>query len=284
MKISVSSYSFSQMMRDDGLTQKDCIAKAKELGFDAIDFAEIATPDGMTDKDYVLELVDEAHKVGIEIQSFALGADFINRDADEEVKRICGLLDAVALTDAKVIRHDATQGNKDISFDKALPILADACRRIAEYAQTKGIKTTVENHGFFCQDSNRVERLYNAVNHPNFGLLVDIGNFTCADEKPEIAVGRTAPYAAYVHIKDFHIKNAEGTDPGEGFFTSRNGTYLRGAIIGHGDVPVRQCLKTLKKAGYDGNFAIEFEGIEHPMTGLRIGLANLRKYLEDSGL
>lgn len=282
MKISVSSYSFSQMMRNEGLTQKGCIEKAKELGFDAIDFADIAVPEGTSPKDYVLELVEEAKRVGIEIQSFALYADFINNDAEEEIKRICSLIDLAALTDAKVIRHDATQGNKNISFDHALPILADACRRIAEYAQTKGIKTTVENHGFFCQDSDRVERLYNAVNHPNFGLLVDIGNFTCADEKPEIAVSRVAPYAAYVHVKDFHIKSAEGTNPGEGFFTSRNGTYLRGAVIGHGNVPVQQCLRTLKKAGYDGNYAIEFEGIEHPMTGLKIGLANLKKYLENA--
>ena len=282
MKISVSSYSFLQMMQNEGLAQKGCIEKAKELGFDAIDFAEINTPEGMDVKDYVLELAEEAKRVGIEIQSFALGADFINNDTEEEIKRICSLIDVIALTDAKVIRHDATQGNKNISFDRALPILADACRRIAEYAQTKEIKTTVENHGFFSQDSDRVERLYNAVNHPNFGLLVDIGNFTCADEKPEIAVGRVAPYAAYVHVKDFHIKSAEGTDPGEGFFTSRNGTYLRGAIIGHGNVPVRQCLRTLKKAGYEGNCAVEFEGIEHPMTGLRIGLANLKRYLEEA--
>lgn len=280
MKISVSSYSFSQMMQNEGLTQKGCIAKAKELGFDTIDFAEIATPDGMTDKDYVLELIDEANRTGIEIQSFALGADFINKDTETEIKRICALIDAISPTGVEVIRHDATQGNKDISFDRALPVLADACRRIAEYAEKYGIKTTVENHGFFCQDSDRVERLYNAVNHPNFGLLVDIGNFTCADEKPEIAVGRVAPYAAYVHIKDFHIKNAEGPNPGEGFFTSRNGTYLRGAVIGHGNVPVVQCLKTLKKAGYNGNYAVEFEGIEHPLIGLKTGLENLRKYLE----
>ena len=113
-------------------------------------------------------------------------------------------------------------------------------------------------------------------------MLVDIGNFTCADDKPEIADSRVAPYAAYVHVKDFHIKSAEGTNPGEGFFTSRNGTYLRGAVIGHGNVPVQQCLRTLKKAGYDGNYAIEFEGIEHPMTGLKIGLANLKKYLENA--
>lgn len=57
------------------------------------------------------------------------------------------------------------------------------------YAAEKGIKTAVENHGTFCQDSDRVELLVNTVAHDNFGLLVDMGNFLCADENPAAAVG-----------------------------------------------------------------------------------------------
>lgn len=38
MKISVSSYSFQQKLDSRELTQFDCIAKAKEMGFDAIEF------------------------------------------------------------------------------------------------------------------------------------------------------------------------------------------------------------------------------------------------------
>lgn len=53
---------------------------------------------------------------------------------------------------------------------------------MTEYAEQKGVKTCIENHGFFAQDAERVEKLINAVGHPNFGALVDIGNFACADE------------------------------------------------------------------------------------------------------
>ena len=70
-------------------------------------------------------------------------------------------------------------------------------------------------------------------------------------------------------------------NPGDGFFCSRNGTYLRGAIVGHGNVPVRHCLKALKQAGYDGYVAIEFEGMEDCIQGLTIGLANLRRYIAE---
>ena len=184
------------------------------------------------------------------------------------------------------MRHDATWGfPKEYrgarGFDDALPRLAEGCRAVTEFAQELGIKTTVENHGFFCQDSDRVEKLVNAVNHPNFGVLLDIGNFLCADEDPVKAVGRLLPYVFHVHVKDFHVKSGMLPNPGKGWFKSRGGNYLRGAIIGHGDVPVVQCLNLLKNAGYNGFLSIEFEGIEDPITGIAIGAENLKRYVED---
>lgn len=137
-----------------------------------------------------------------------------------------------------------------------------------------------ENHGYFSQDSIRLEKLVSRVADENFGLLVDIGNFLCADEDPVQAVGRLAPYAFYAHAKDFHQKSGNGPDPGTGFFRTRGGNYLRGAIIGHGDVPVGQCLYALKAAGFDGWLGLEFEGMEDCLTGISIGFSNLKRALE----
>jgi sugar phosphate isomerase/epimerase len=183
------------------------------------------------------------------------------------------------------MRHDATGGFKPEyrgprSFDDALPVLAKGCRAVTEFAAEKGIKTMVENHGFFCQDSVRVEKLMNAVNHDNFGALLDMGNFLCADENPAEAFGRLMPYASHCHAKDFHVKSGMAVNPGEGWFQSRAGNYLRGAIIGHGDVPIQQCIRLMKKGGYDGVLSIEFEGIEEPLKGIGIGLANLKRFVE----
>jgi sugar phosphate isomerase/epimerase len=182
------------------------------------------------------------------------------------------------------MRHDATQGFKPgyrgpKGFQDALPILIKGCRAVTEFAAELGIKTMVENHGFFCQDSERVELLVNGVNHENYGVLVDIGNFLCADEDPVKAVGRLAPYAFHVHAKDFHTKSGISPNPGLGWFNSRGGNYLRGSIIGHGDVPVEQCIKILKKAGYNGNISIEFEGMEDPLLGIAVGIENLKAFL-----
>ena len=58
----------------------------------------------------------------------------------------------------------------------------------------------------------------------------------------------------------------------------RGGKYLRGTIVGHGNVPIKQCMYQLKRAGYDDCISIEFEGMEPVFDALRIGLANLKKY------
>ena len=181
------------------------------------------------------------------------------------------------------MRHDITQGysrdsGKYQSFKCLLPTLATAVREVADYAATRNVMTMTENHGFFSQDSQRVEALYNAVGHPNFGLLCDMGNFLCADEDPAQAVARVAPYTRYVHAKDFIYKPFYSENPGEGSFRTRGGNFLRGTIIGQGNVPVKQCLHLLKAAGFDGTIAVEFEGLEPALDGLRIGLNNLKQY------
>lgn len=289
MKISVSSYSFSKYISEGKLTQFSCIAAAKELGFDAIEFVDIIPHDGSTEAEYAKKLRAECERLEMPISNFTFGAELLypaSGDQEQEIERVKSKIDLAQILGAKSVRHDATGGFRPgergyHGFDDILPQLAENCRKITEYAAQKGIKTMVENHGFFCQDSERVEKLVNAVSHKNFGLLCDMGNFLCADENPAVAFGRVAPYAFYAHAKDFHIKDGNGFDPGEGFFRTRNGNFLRGAIIGHGDVPIRHCLYALKNAGYDGTIAIEFEGMEDNMIGLRIGLANLRKMVKD---
>lgn len=289
MKISVSSYSFSSLMDNKQLTQLDCIEKAKEMGFDGIEFVDILPHDGSSKEEYAKKLRLECEKHDLAIVSYTFGADFLtgsDGDAEAEIERVKKQIDLAEILGAPLVRHDATRGYaqtapKYCGFDTALPRLADACRRVTEYAQTKGIRTTVENHGFFCQDSLRAEKLVNAVAHENFGLLCDIGNFACVDENSVHAVSRIAPYAFLAHAKDFHIKSGMEADPGKGFFRSRGGNYLRGAIIGHGNIPVKQCLSVLKNAGYDGYISIEFEGMEDALTGISTGLENLRRYISE---
>ena len=274
MQVSVSSYSFAQLNKNP----VELIALAKELGFAAIEYTGL-------ELEAAKRVREESDRLDLPIICYTVWADFIKAASlDDEIKRVCEQVDIAEILGVKKMRHDATGGfaaplDACNSFDQALPVLAKGCRAVTEYAAKKGIATMVENHGYFCQDSSRVASLIGAVNHPNFGALVDVGNFFCADEDSAKATGNLAAMAKHVHAKDFHAKSGSGDNPGEGWFFSRAGNYLRGSIIGHGNVPVRQCLRTLRNAGYDGPVSIEFEGMEDCMTALRIGRQNLEAML-----
>jgi sugar phosphate isomerase/epimerase len=226
-----------------------------------------------------------AEQEGIAIIALCVGADLVNKDTATEIERLKSKVDIAAALGATMMRHDITAGDKSgakvgISYDALLDKMADATRAVTEYAESVGVRTMTENHGYFSQDANRVEKLINTVNHPNFGALVDIGNFMCADEDPWKSVGVMAPYAYHVHAKDFHKKSGMEPNPGKGWFRTRGGDYLRGAIIGHGDARVAQSLYVLKKSGYDGYISIEFEGMEDNLKGIELGLVNLKAYWE----
>ena len=266
MKIGVSSYSFQQLIGSGEHTQKSIIAIAKGMGFDGIEFTDLNPPEGVSENDYARQIREECEKYSLPIAAYTIGADLLKGEA--EIERVCRKLDTAAILGAPALRHDtawdlsgADKTNK--GFENVLPLLADACREITRYAETLGIITMTENHGQFCQESTRLEKLVNTVAHPNFGVLCDIGNFNCADENSADAVGRLLPYIKHVHAKDFYLRSGNGFDPGEGFFRSRSGNYLRGAIIGHGDVPVYQCVRNIAASGYDGFISIEFEGMEN---------------------
>ena len=109
---------------------------------------------------------------------------------------------------------------------------------------------------------------------------MDMGNFMCADEAPEKAVGVMAPLAFHVHAKDFLYKPCTARNPGKGWFGTRGGAFLRGTVIGHGVVPVEACLCILKNAGYDGTVAIEFEGMEPCEEAIALSRENLAALMQ----
>jgi len=287
MKFSVSSYSFQCLADEDQLGYLGIIDKAAELGFDGIEY---------TDGFWVHQGLDCAHAIkercernGIEPVILAVAADFINGhngDSKEVIKDVCKMVDFAAACGMKKIRHDVTQGfdgrKYSIGYDDAIKIIAPCCREIAAYAEQKGVMTCTENHGYFSQGAERVEKLINAVAHPNFGALVDLGNFMCADEDPSLSVGIMAPYAVHVHAKDFYFKSGMDINPGDGWFNTRAGNYIRGAIIGFGNAKVYQSIQTLKRAGYNDYITVEYEAFEDTIEGIKTGLKNLKRFVGEN--
>lgn len=281
MKYSVSSYSFSQLTKTGEMTLLDCVRKAHEMGFDAVEFTDIK---GDTQEDRLRtaeSLRAEADRLGIDICAYTIGATLYYDDeakSDAEVERLCRQVDVAVALGASVMRHDVChslgKSGNSRSFDLMLPTIAKNARRVTEYAAARGVRTCSENHGFVAQDSDRVERLFCAVAHDNYGILVDMGNFLCVDENPTVAVSRLAPYAVHVHAKDFVPCESGG-------ILTRGANHIAGTTIGEGIVPVKQCLAILKRAGYDGYLTVEYEGAAPCLDGIAKGLAKLKRFVSE---
>lgn len=281
MKISVSSYSFYQYVRAGKLTLVELPKLAHDIGFDAIEFIDIPGETQEEKLALAAQIKAEADALGMEINAYTIGACLYQETdeaSDKEVARLVDQLDVAVALGAKVMRHDVVYAlgktGAARSFDGMLPTIAKNAQRVADEAAKRGITTCTENHGYISQDSDRVERLFNAVNRDNFGILVDIGNFVCVDEDNVTAVSRLAPYAVHVHAKDFFIQEF-GTRP-EGWGTTRGRRYFCGCVLGEGVVPVRQCIDIVRAAGYDGYFSLEYEGKIDCIEGIKRGYAFLR--------
>lgn len=296
MRIGVSSYSYQLLVNNGTFRQEDLVKLAAEAGFELIEFAGLIVPEGESKEHYAARLRELCGQHQIAVGNYTIGADFLNLTGGswrDEVERLQKEVDIAVILGATGMRHDVTTGRRRSSdsgarlsqapaesFADVVEYLARCCREVSAYAEQKQVRTMLENHGTFCQDSERVEQLISKVNHPNYGLLADIGNFLCVDEDPAVAVGRIAPYIFHLHAKDFHYRPGSLEAPGRGWFATRARNWLRGAIVGHGIVPVRQCIDIVSQAGYEGDVSIEFEGLEDPRLGLDIGLENLRAMIQ----
>lgn len=281
MKIGVSSYSFAQAVHAGRMTTYDIVDAAAKMGFEALDFAVLLGDDPI--EEMCKKLGKQARDAGLIVKNYAVGADFLANDVKAEAERVCREVDNAVILGAQTFRQDVTWTTPSVAnpftFEEVLPRLAEGVRIVTEYAAERGIRTSVENHGQFVQESARILALINAVGHKNFGALVDMGNFMCADEAPEKAVGVLAPYAVHAHAKDFLYKPCTAMNPGREWFGTRAGAYLRGTVIGHGVVPVEACIRILRSAGYDDVLSIEFEGMEPCEEAIALGLENLRKMI-----
>ena len=287
MKLSVSSYSYSQYLGEGKLDLPGVVEKSAELGFDAVEFTDLPGETQREKLEMAEKLKQKAEECNIEISAYTVSANMYwdnEEESQKEIERLKKQADVAKVLGAKVMRHDACwslgKNGNSRSFDLMLPTIAKNTRAVADYAKTLGIKTCTENHGFIAQDSDRMERLFNAVNHDNFGLLVDVGNFACADEDSCTAVSRLAPYAVHVHAKDFEkYESREQTD--KNGIVTRGAKYIVGTAVGKGDIPVKKCIQILKKCGYDGYATIEYEGADDCIEGISTGLKNLKSYIEE---
>jgi sugar phosphate isomerase/epimerase len=304
MKVGLSIYSLWGALNSGKMSPVDAIQWIADNGGDHVEIVSFVVH--LIDRDdLVYAIRDKAANCGIDISAYSIAANMVQSNPDEykkELERVYKHIDIAHKLGVKVMRSDLYDIMGDFSkinieyFDKVFPQLVRGAQALADYAQQYGITITVENHGTMLNGGDRVRRLLLAVDRENYKLTLDVGNSLCVDESPAVCIKTLLPWAATVHLKDFYIRkdpvvigarcfNEAGllvdAPPDQTYsfgiwLKSSHERYLRGAIVGHGDMDIREIVMLLQAGGYDGNLTIEFEGIEDCELACRTSIRNLK--------
>ena len=125
--------------------------------------------------------------------------------------------------------------------------LVESCKRLADEAAGKGVRLAFEPEpGMFIDTVDTFADLHAKVNHPAFGLTLDIGHLVCNGELPvskHLTAWRHALWN--VHIEDM-----------------RGGVHDHVAF-GEGEVDFADVFAGLRAAGYAGGVYVELSRHSH---------------------
>lgn len=262
--IAISSYSFHRLVKSGEVRLEDTPRLARECGADAIEIATGGTLGPALDEAMAARLADAADAADVAIVGFALAADLLDEagGTDEAaVQEVIAQVRAAASIGVDRVRHDAAWrgANDDCSdeaWDAALWPLTKACRSIATAGAASGVRTSIENHGLFLAAAWRVQQLLESVQHPNFGVTLDLGNLLWAPQDIVESTRSLAPYAVTVHVKDFK----SGSPDPAAWPTYPGGPKVLPVALGGGDLPLPAQIDAILDADVSPLWVAEFEG------------------------
>lgn len=262
--LAISSYCFHRLVKAGQCRLEDTPKLAKECGADAIEIATGGSLGPQLDEAMAARLADAADEADVAIVGFALAADLLDEagGTDEAaVQEVIAQVRAAASIGVDRVRHDAAWRGaaddcSDEAWEAALWPLTKACRAIATAGAADGVRTSIENHGLFLAAAWRVQQLLESVQHPNFGVTLDLGNLLWAPQDLVESTRSLAPFAVTVHVKDFK-RNSTDADAWPSY---PGGPKLLPVALGEGDLPLAQQIDACLEADVHPLWVAEFEG------------------------
>jgi sugar phosphate isomerase/epimerase len=239
-RISLSEWSLERAIASGAATNLDFPRLARErYGIDGLEFATPLWP--AATPEYVRRLKANIRRSGARaVLLLCDGEGMLGHSDPAERKRALAnhrkWLDIAAELGCHGVRTNLSGDHPERTGD-LLAASAESFAKLCGWARRAGLNVLIENHGGVSSDPDVLVRLFEMVSEPNFGALVDFGNFP-ARMDPIPAVARLAPYAKGVAFKcrDFAPDGRETT------------------------LDMERLMSVVGEAGYDGYVGIEYEG------------------------
>lgn len=260
MKKSICHYSYHRTWESEGWSCQTLASTVKAHGVPAVDFHVrfLGARDGAADA-----INAALESSGLAISGLSLSNNFNQEGKDsieEQITAVSDWLTVAAEVNAPACRvfgghiHDRSSREE---LDAGLAKVVYALERVAEVAEKVGVTLALENHGGLpCTGEEQVQ-IIDGIGSAALRATIDVGNYLQCGQDPVEGTRIAAPYASYIHFKDF------AKDP-----AAANRFGLRATAVGEGDVDHAGCLAALAAAGYNGYVALEYEGEEDERSGV----------------
>jgi sugar phosphate isomerase/epimerase len=295
-RFGISIYGVSRKIRTGELSPIAAFNKICDMGAEVVELVPVGF-NLVTTPELKGEFKAASAARGVPIGNYSLNANFLmlTKEACEaEIERVKSHIDMVSDMEIPTIRVDSAAFSRPMSentmekFQAELPLIVETYERLCDYAKPLGITVLLENHGFHANGSERVRQILTSVKRDNFGHQLDVGNYVCVDDIPEIAAKKMIGFAKTVHMKDFYLRPAH-RDPGgaeefnceNSWFRSVNGTFLRGSILAQGDIDSWDVMRTIKASDFDGDIYLEYEGMEECEYGTAVSFSNMKRIYKE---
>jgi len=176
----------------------------------------------------------------------------IGPTADDRAARLKFLEDCVAFAgrgdlDADCVSFWSGTPTDDAPAAELMRRLVDGCKHLADFAAANGVRLAFEPEpGMFIDTLEKFAELHARVNHPAFGLTIDVGHLVCNGELP---VSR--------HLTEWKqvLWNVHIEDMRAGVHDHR--------MFGEGEVDFADVFAGLRAAGYTGGVYVELSRHSH---------------------
>ena len=197
----------------------------------------------------------------------------------EQVKRDVALIAESGCRKFLVIPgfiRPAQEGMRDVLLERILLGL----RQTTECAVAAGLTVSLEDYDNSIAPFSTIEGLdwfFQRVEH--LGFTFDTGNFLYSEQSALDAFARLGDKLVHVHCKDRSLTPITGEQP----LITTGGRALYTAPVGHGCIPMAECVRLVKSTGYDGWISVEHFGSRDQLGYTQQSAAWLRKAWQDMG-
>lgn len=214
-----------------------------------------------TDDEYVKKVKEALKEREMTLSNLAVDwASIWNDDPEKREKNhqnALKYLDIAAKLDAKSVRIDWGVPREELTAEEE-DLIINRYREYCDIAQKSGFILCAENHAGAARNPHLMKKIYDAINHPAYKILLHVGSWYCDQE---IGDEMIIPYAAHTHVMQRVVETR-----------------------------LSEVLALFKKYNYQGYVGVEQHGgkneyamVEWQIAAVRRGIAELLSEVNQNG-